>query len=115
VVGDVLVSGRGINRMSVQGSLCVVQNEEEALRHFQPGEILVAEKTSNRLLPLLKQAAGIVTEEDGKNSHAAVVGLALDIPTIVGAQNATKLLKSGTIVSLDAETGVVTGSTGQKT
>ena len=110
VVGDVLVSGRGVNRKIVCGSLCVAPTDEDVVQRFQPGDILVVKETNNAILGLLKQASGIVTEEDGMNSHAAIVGLALDIPVIVGAKGATNLLKSGTIITLDAETGVVTGS-----
>jgi len=114
VVGNVLVSGQGVNQLSACGTLCVAGDEDDALARFQPGDILVIKETSNNLFALLKQAGGIITEQSGKNSHAAVVGLALDIPVIVGAANATSLLRSGTIVTLDAETGVVTSSAGTK-
>lgn len=110
VAGDVLVSGRGVGKLSARGNLCVAKDEDEALGRFQQGDILVVKSTSNNLLALMKQAAGVITEEDGMNSHAAVVGLALDIPVIVGAKDATNLLKSGTIVTLDAESGSVTNS-----
>ncbi len=55
-------------------------------------------------------AGGIVTEKGGEASHAAVVGLSLDIPVIVGAENAVKILKSGTTVHLDAKKGIVTAN-----
>ena len=57
-------------------------------------------QTSNRLLDILKDCSGIITETPGINSHAAIVGLALDLPVLVGAENATKLLKSGTTVKM---------------
>ena len=56
---------------------------------------------------ILRAASGIITEKAGKDSHAAVVGLSLDIPVIVGAENATQILKSGTTVTIDAEKGIV--------
>jgi len=114
VVGNVLVSGQGVNRLTACASLCVASGEEEARARFQPGDILVMRETTNAVLDLIKQASGVVTEDSGMNSHAAVVGLALDIPVIVGAGGATNLLKSGTIVTLDAEAGVVTGSAVKK-
>ncbi len=114
VAGDVLVSGQGINRRCATGRLCVARNEEDAILRFQPGDILVIGQTSNALLSLMKNASGVITQMDGMNSHAAVVGLALDIPVIVGAFNATNILKNGTIVTLDAERGVVTNSAGRK-
>ena len=64
------------------------------------------------MLPLLKTAAGIITETDGADCHAATVGMALDIPVIVGAANATLILKSGTAVTMDAEKGIVCAEKG---
>lgn len=107
LVGDVLVSGNGISNTSVCGNLCVCENEEEALRNFKTGDILVIPQTSNNILPLIRDAAGIITEADGLNSHAAIVGLALDKPVLLGAENATKLLKDGTTVTLDTKRGIV--------
>ena len=77
------------------------------MERFESGHILVIPKTSNVILPLMKSAAGIITEENGADSHAAIVGMALDIPVIVGAANATQILRSGTVVSIDAEKGIV--------
>ena len=110
VVGNVLVAGHGANNLSRVGILRVAHNEQEAIDTFNPGEILVIKQTSNNILHLLKQAAGIITEEDGLNSHAAVVGLTLDIPVIVGATNATSMLRSGTAAMMDAAKGIVCGS-----
>ena len=107
LVGDVLVSGNGISNTSVCGNLCVCESEEEALRNFKTGDILVIPQTSNNILPLIRDAAGIITEADGLNSHAAIVGLALDKPVLLGAENATKLLKDGTTVTLDTKRGIV--------
>ena len=107
LVGDVLVSGMAVNHNSVYGRLCVCRCEEEAWENFKDGDILVIPKTTNEILPLLRKASGIITETGGINSHAAVVCLALDKPVIVGAKNATKLLKSGTTVKLDGNRGIV--------
>lgn len=111
MVGHVLVSGKGVGTgASVCANLCVCQTEEEALARFKDGDILVIPQTSNALLPILKKASGIITEQPGLNSHAAIVGLSLDIPVIVDAENATKILKSGTVVSMDAMRGIVSCS-----
>ncbi|WP_069999692.1 pyruvate kinase [Cellulosilyticum sp. I15G10I2] len=107
VVGNILVSGKGITNKSVCANICVCKNDEEAIKKFNEGDILVIPQTSNELLPLLKKAAGIITEQDGLNSHAAIVGLAIDIPVIVGASQATSILKSGTVVMIDALRGIV--------
>ena len=55
----------------------------------------------------MKEVSGIITEVGGANSHAAIVGMALEIPVLVDAKNALCLLKSGTTVTLDAEHGIV--------
>ena len=117
VVGDVLVSGTGINKLSQVGTLCVARNEQEALNNFKQNDILVIPQTSNNILDLLKKASGIITETGGINSHAAIVGLTLDIPVIVGAVGATSILRSGTAVCIDAGRNIVSNvtPTGEKT
>ena len=107
IVGDVLVTGTGVTKGSVTAPVCVAQTEEEALRRFEAGQILVIEKTSNDILSVVKTAAGIITEEGGADSHAAIVGMTLDIPVIVGAKNAVQILRSGTAVTIDADKGIV--------
>ncbi len=111
LVGNILVSGQTIvNNLSAHGHLLVCKNDKEALENFQEGEILVIHETNNSLLPIMKKAAGIITEVDGLDSHAAIVGLALNKPVIVGAANATLLLKTGTNCNMYAEKSVVTTS-----
>ncbi|MBQ4110377.1 MAG: pyruvate kinase [Clostridia bacterium] len=107
LVGQTLASGKGVNDLSVSGSLCVAKSEEEAIRNFKDGDILVVKETSNTLLPIMKNASGIITEQSGSSSHAAIVGLTLDIPVIVGVENATNLLDNGALVTLDANRGLV--------
>ena len=110
VIGDVLVSGKGITNTTACGNLCVCDNEEEAIERFEDGDILVVPQTTNNLLSIMRKSSGIVTEQDGMNSHAAIVGLALDIPVIVGAKNATKILKCGATVTIDAVQGIVSSN-----
>lgn len=110
VVGDVLVKGTGVTEKTVIAPICVAKSPEDARTHFVSGDILVIEETCNEIMQLLRSASGIIVEKDGMDSHAAVVGLTLDIPVIVGAQNATKILKSGTTVIVDAKKGVVTAN-----
>lgn len=114
LVGDVLAAGTGVNNLTVCGNLCVCRNEKEARTNFKPGDILVIPQTSNNLLDIMKDASGIVTEAAGVNSHAAIVGMALDKPVIVGAENATKLLRNGTTITLDAQRGIVFSGTSKK-
>jgi pyruvate kinase len=106
-VGDVLVRGTGATQKSATAPLCVVMNDEEALAQFEKGDILVIPRTDNALMRVLRSASGLIVEEEGLESHAAIVGLTLDIPVIVGAENATKILKSGVTVTMDAKKGMV--------
>lgn len=107
IVGDILVTGEGVNEGSVCANLCVCDSEEQALKTFKNDDILVIAKTSNAILELIKDCSGLVTEQGGLNSHGAIVGLALGKPTLVGAANATQILRSGTNVTLDAKRGIV--------
>ncbi len=107
IVGHVLVSGTGVLPSSVCGTLCVCKDEDEAIENFEDGNILVIPETSNKILSIMKKCRGIVTETEGRTSHAAIVGLTLDIPVICGAANATSILKSGTTVTLDGTSGLV--------
>ncbi len=112
LVGNILVSGQTIvNDLSAHGHLMVCRSDEEALENFTEGEILVIHETNNSLLPIMKKSAGIITEVDGLNSHAAIVGLALNKPVIVGAENATLILKTGTNCNMYAGKSVVTTAT----
>ncbi|WP_027628788.1 pyruvate kinase [Ruminiclostridium cellobioparum] len=107
IVGKVLVQGTGIGDASVTGELCVAQTAGEALDKFEDGNILVAPFTNNEMLPVIKRASAIIVEEGGLACHTATVGLALDLPVIVGAENATRILKTGSVVTVDAERGLV--------
>lgn len=107
IVGKVLVQGAGIGDGMVTGELCVARTAEEAEKNFMEGNILVAPYTSNEMLSVMKRASAIIVEEEGANSHAAIVGLALDIPVILGAQNATNILKGGSVVTVDARKGII--------
>ncbi|PYG87279.1 pyruvate kinase [Ruminiclostridium sufflavum DSM 19573] len=107
IVGKVLVQGIGIGEQAATGELSVALTPKDAVDSFVDGNILVAPFTDNSMLPVIKRAAAVVVEEGGHASHTATVGLALDIPVIVGAENATKILKSGSVVTVDAERGLV--------
>ncbi len=111
IIGNILTKGQGINQKSAVGTLCVCRNEEEALQNFNGGEILVIPETSNKLMSVLKRAKGIITEKGDHLSHAAILGLSLDIPVICGAEHATEILRSGTTVTVDAGKGLVYSGT----
>ena len=112
LVGNILCTGTTIiNDLSAHGHLAVCKSDEEALLNVKEGEILVIKETNNSLLPIMKKCAGIITETDGADSHAAIVCLALNKPVIVGAKNATQLLKNGANVNMYSGKSVVTTAT----
>ncbi len=71
------------------------------------GEILVTETTSPDFVPLMKKAGGIIANQGGLNSHAAIMSRELGVPCLVGTYHATEILKTGDLVELDAESGIV--------
>lgn len=107
VVGNVLVRGTGVGNGYKTGEVFVAKATKDAFKSFEEGKILVVNSTSNDILPYIKLASALIVEEGGLSSHAATVGLALGIPVLVGAENATQLLKTGVVVTLDAERGIV--------
>ena len=74
---------------------------------FTPGTILVTSMTRPEFMPLMRQAKAVVTDEGGLTCHAAVVSRELGSPCVVGTKNATRVLKSGDLVEVDANKGVV--------
>lgn len=108
VAGHILINGRGITNKKVSGNLCVCYSMEELKNNFKAGDIIVVNETSNEIMPFLKDASAIIAERGDESSHAEVVGLSLDIPVILGAENATQKLKHGAYVTVDAKRGVVT-------
>ena len=107
VVGHILVNGKGVTRETCCGSLCVCKDAEEAQKNFKDGDILVVSQTSNAMLPFVRKASGLILEDDNPNGHGAIAGMSLNLPVIIGAAGATKILKSGAVVTLDAVRGVV--------
>ena len=103
----VLVRGISVGHRIVSGKAHVINHPSEAER-FKKGEILVTKMTDPDWGPIMKRAAAIVTDSGGRTSHAAIVSRELGIPAIVGAQNATKVLKTGDVITVD-----VTGSEGR--
>ncbi len=107
VVGDVALRGTGIGQQSATGRVCVARTAKEAAAKLRAGDILVTTATDRDVVPYLSGAAGIVAEEGGLTSHAAIIALNLAIPAIVGAGGATGILADGETVTIDASRGLV--------
>ncbi|HSN66692.1 MAG TPA: PEP-utilizing enzyme, partial [Fusibacter sp.] len=113
LVGEVLIKGTGLVKDFVRGKACVGSTPEELEGKFNEGDILVATSTDKDLMPFIQKAAGLIVEEGGYTSHGAIVALSLKIPCVVGAQNATELLKDGTDITLDSAKGIVYAGKGR--
>ena len=90
----------------VQGEVCIV-NEPSQLHKMNEGDVLVAIATTPSIVPAMKKAIAIVTEEGGLTCHAAIVSRELKTPCVVGTKIATRVFKDGDMVEVDAEMGVV--------
>jgi pyruvate kinase len=110
VVTSVLGRGTGIGQGAVSGRARVVHTGVEA-GNFNPGEILVTPSTSADFVEAIRKASGIVTEDDSLTSHAAVIGLRLGVPVILGVKNATHIIRDGAILTLDMQRGIVYSGT----
>ncbi|HWA88732.1 MAG TPA: phosphoenolpyruvate synthase [Rhizomicrobium sp.] len=99
-----VVSGRAIGERIATGKVRVVRNENDLAR-FEAGEILVSDTTAPDWLPVMKKAAGIVTDRGGRTCHAAIVARELGVPAVVGTQAATATLKNGDRVTISCAEG----------
>lgn len=107
LVGDCLCSGVGIGSQNARGNVCVCRTLGEVKAKFRSGMVLVVPETSNEMLEYMKEAAAVITEEGGMNSHAAIAGMALGKAVIIGASAATSNLRDGACVSVDCKNGTV--------
>ena len=112
MVGNCLAKGVGVGRddcenASATGKACVCRTLDEIRARFKPGMVLVLPSTNNDMMPYIRDAAALVVEEPGMNSHAAIVGKALLKPTIVGVTGATTHIRDGLDIAVDCAHGSV--------
>ena len=110
VVTSVLGQGRGLGSGTVSGRAHVARSTMDA-NNLNPGEILVVPSTSVDCIEALRRASGIITEDDDLNGHAAVIAKKLDIPAVLGVENATTLVREGAIITLDTKKGEIYSGT----
>lgn len=107
--GKVLAVGRAIGERIGKGRVRVIRDAHR-LREFQPGEVLVTEKTDPDWEPIMKKAAAIVANRGGRTCHAAIVSRELGLPAVVGTNNGTEVLHDGqevTVSCAEGEKGIV--------
>ena len=110
MVGNCLATGVGVGRgdlTSASGKACVCRTLDEVRAKFRPGMVLVVPSTTNEMLGYVRDAAALVVEEPGLNSHAAIVGNSLLKPTIVGAAGACSHIRDGLDIAVDCAHGSV--------
>lgn len=90
----------------VEGRVAVINRAEE-MKKFQDGDILVSVVTDPSLLPIMKKASAFVTNQGGLTCHAAIVARELHIPCVIGTKIATRVLKDGDKVEVDATNGTI--------
>ena len=103
---DVLVDGLGASPGVVSGAVRLVHKLDH-LDQVQDGDVMVTEMTMPDMVPAMKRAAGIVTDEGGMTSHAAIISRELGVPAVVGTGNGTRVLEDGRQVTLDGDKGTI--------
>ncbi|MFA5524282.1 MAG: pyruvate kinase [Tissierellales bacterium] len=107
IIGEILVKGTGIGNSSAKGKVCIANNLKDLKNKFEDGDILVSIDTDRDMVPYMERSAAIITEHGGLTSHAAIVGLNIGKPVIVGATDATKQLTDGEYITVDSIRGFI--------
>lgn len=106
-IGELLAKGQGIGSQTVTGKIVIARTPQEAVAKVGKGDILVAVSTDKEYMPAFEKAGAVITEQGGITSHAAVCGLNLSIPVILGVSGATESFKDGMEVTVYGETGFI--------
>ena len=107
MIGSKLLEAQGIGEKSIVSNAVVANSAQEAIAKAKDGMILVVPTTDKEYMPAIEKAAALVVEDGGLTSHAAVVGIAKDLPVIVGAKDATTTIKDGELITVDSRRGIV--------
>lgn len=102
--GNVLCKGLAVGNKIGQGKASIIKDVSD-IHLFKPGEVLVTDMTDPDWEPIMKVAAAIVTNRGGRTCHAAIVSRELGIPCVVGAENATEIIKEGMEITIDCTKG----------
>jgi len=102
--GKTLLTGSAIGEAIATGAVCIIRSPADIDR-FRDGAILVTEMTDPDWVPVMKRAAGIVTDHGGTTSHAAIVSRELGVPAIVGTGNGTDVLTESQAITLSCAEG----------
>nr|WP_290666147.1 pyruvate kinase [Ardenticatena sp.] len=103
----VLVRGQGIGHQVVTGRVRRLESPVDPHLLVDASDIIVTSKTDRSFIDVAQRAAGLISEQEGMNTHSAILAIELGLPAVVGAKDATKILQDGQIVTIDARQGVV--------
>ncbi len=103
---NVLIEGASVGAAISSGKVCRLDNPQQS-ESFPAGAILVTERTDPDWVPVMRKAAGIITNSGGATSHAAIVSRELKVPAIVGTGNGTEILRDGMDITIDCAEGSV--------
>ncbi len=101
---EILLDGLGASPGTVSGQVTIA-TELDQLEQVSDGDIIVTEMTMPDMVPAMKRAVGILTDEGGMTSHAAIVSRELGVPAVVGSGSATQKLSDGQLVTMDGDKG----------
>lgn len=102
--GEVIVTGRAVGEMIGQGKARVILDVQK-IDQFQPGEVLVTNKTDPDWEPIMKKASAIVANQGGRTCHAAIIAREMGIPAIVGCSNGTGVIQTGQDITVSCSEG----------
>jgi pyruvate,water dikinase len=102
--GTLLASGAAVGQAIASGEICLIRDARD-IERFRDGAILVTEMTDPDWVPVMRRAAGIVTDHGGTTSHAAIVSRELGVPAVVGTGDASRRLRDGAPVTLSCAEG----------
>ena len=103
---EVILTGLGASPGVASGPVRLVETLDQ-LDKVEEGDLIVTEMTTPDMVPAMKRAGGIVTDEGGMTSHAAIVSRELGVPAVVGSQSATGTLEDGQLVTIDGDKGTI--------
>ncbi|MDH6365258.1 pyruvate kinase [Enterococcus sp. PF1-24] len=107
MVGSKLLEAQGVGEKAVVGHAVVANSAEEAIANAKDGMILVVPTTDKEYMPAIEKAAALIVEDGGLTSHAAVVGIAKNLPVVVGAKSARTTIENGELLTVDPRRGIV--------
>ncbi|WP_143463506.1 pyruvate kinase [Levilactobacillus enshiensis] len=107
LIGSKLVQGQGVGDDTVIGKAIIANTAAEANAKVVEGGILIAKNTDKDYLPAIEKSSAVIVENGGLTSHAAVVGISMGIPVIVGAVGASDKISDGELITVDSRRGIV--------